>query len=126
MEAFCAEHNESIECVLYEWPGSKFEGLYSAFAKRKVAEQLSQRRALEMAALWGNTNLDNEKEPQLRQKWMENLDNAFSTAIKNLYEPESAEANQDYDENDPFYQAMEKGIEKYHELPEEPTVDQVL
>ncbi len=114
MEAFCAEHKVDFDDVLYGWPSSKFEALYSAFAKRTVANQLAERRNLELAALWGNTNLDNEKKPNLRQEIMEKVDESYSAAINNIYDPQSA-PEIEVDEDDPFWKAMERGIQKYHE-----------
>lgn len=101
VEAFSAEHSESIDTIMLDWPARKFEALYEAYAKRKIADSISARRDAEIAALWGNTNLDNEKTPELRQKLMEAVDKQYSTAIAYLYgdiTPESEEVDWD----DPF------------------------
>lgn len=116
VEAFCAEHQVPYKTVLYEWPASLFEALYGAYAKRKVADELSQRRSLEMAALWGNSNYDSEKDPDLRAKFMESVDERYSDALQRLYSADpfasqhDDEDDPDYD--DPFWQAMKRGIEK--------------
>lgn len=111
MEAFCAEHQVPIEEVLYDWPASKFEAFYDAFSRRKVAEELTLRRAVEIAAVWGNTNMDQKDNPELREKFQKGIEERFTNAIASLYgggpEPEP-----EVDEDDPFFQAMERGLRK--------------
>lgn len=109
VEAFTAEHNLTYEEVLYEWPASRFEAFYGAFARRKVAEELTLRRSLEMAALWGNPNLDQENDPQLRHKFMREVDEHMSRAIARLY---GAEDDTEPDMDDPFFAAMERGMKR--------------
>jgi hypothetical protein len=116
VEAFSSEHNESIETLLFEWPSSKFEALYEAYSKRKIADSLSSRRDREIAALWGNPNLDNEKDPELRQKLMDSVDEQFSRAIAVLY-GEIVIEEKDLDWEDPFLAPAKKSMEKM-KLPE--------
>lgn len=115
IEAFSSEHTEDIDVLLYEWPATKFLALYTAYVKRKVADDLSHRRSLEMAALWGNPNLDQEKE--YRPKQMEAIDHSYSLAIARLYD-EIDDEEEEIDKDDPFWQAMERGIQK-NKLPTE-------
>lgn len=104
---------------MYEWPASKFISFYGAYARRKIADELSLKRSLEIAALWGNSNYDNEKDPQLRAKLMETVDSAYSKAIAGLYgELQEQQVEEEIDENDPFWQAMERGLAK-RKLPSE-------
>lgn len=110
VEAFTAEHNLTYEEVLYEWPASRFEAFYGAFARRKVAEELSLRRSQEIAATWGNPNLDQENDPRLRQKIMQEIDEHMSRAIARLY---GAEDDEEPDMDDPFWQAAERGKQKW-------------
>jgi hypothetical protein len=117
VEAFCAEHSVKHEEVLYEWPSSKFEAFYGAYARRKVADELSQKRALEVAAVWGNPNLDTEKDPRLRQKIQEQIDAAYSTAIAGLYGDLPEQNIDQIDTDDPFWQAAERGKQS-RQLPE--------
>jgi hypothetical protein len=117
IEAFCAEHNVGIDEVLYDWPSSKFEAFYNAYIKRKVADELQQRRISEVAALWGNPNLDNPKDETLRQKVMEQVEENFHNAYITLYSEEDQIKDEEIPEDDPFFKAMEKGIEK-RQLPE--------
>lgn len=118
MEAFCADHKVSYIEVLYEWPASLFEAFYAAYARRKIADELSSKRGLEIAAVWGNPNLDTEKDPELRQKLQKEIDAAYSRAISAIYGqlPEQNEESIDYDD-DPFWQAAKRGMEK-HSLPD--------
>lgn len=114
VEAFTSEHNESIDTVLFDWPSSKFEALYEAYSRRKIADALSARRDQEIAALWGNTNLDTEKDPELRQKMMDAVDKQFSDAIAALY-GDLEEEEVDWD--DPFLAPTKKSMEDM-KLPE--------
>lgn len=112
MEAFCSEHTVGIDTVLYDWPASKFEALYEAYAKRKIAEELSQRRALEIAALWGNSNYDNSEHPEIRQNLMQQVDEQYSSALQALYEGTIDNGEEEIDWDDPFFAASKRGIEK--------------
>jgi hypothetical protein len=118
VEAFTADHNETIREVLVDWPSTKFEAFYAAYAKRKIADELSNKRNLEIAALAGNPNLDSEKDTQLRQKQADAIDEAFSNALAKLYGAEFEDAYE-VDPDDPFFQAMERGLEK-RRLPKTP------
>jgi len=116
VEAFSSEHFESIDTILLDWPASKFEALYEAYSKRKIADSLSARRDREIAALWGNTNLDNEKTPNLRQDLMDSVDEQFSNAIAVLY-GEIDVREEDVDWDDPFLAPAKKKMEEM-KLPE--------
>jgi hypothetical protein len=126
VEAFCAEHKVDIDEVLYDWPASKFESLYDAFSRRKVAEELTLRRALEVAAVWGNTNMDSKESPELRQKFQKEIEENFTRAIASLYGDGSSAASEpvaDYDKDDQFFAAMERGMEK-RKLPKADKLEQ--
>jgi len=97
---------------LWEWPASKFEKFYEAYAKRKVADELSHRRALETAALWGNTNLDTEENENARQTLMQSIDTSYSTAIKMVYGEEVDLPEKEVDWDDPWWAAAKRGMEK--------------
>lgn len=116
MEAFCAEHNVSSEEVLYDWPSSRFEAFYAAFTKRKIADELAERKRLEMAALWSNPNLDNDDQPQARSNALTQLEENYDQAITLLYTPASERKLVEIDEDDPFWKAAKRGMEK-HKLP---------
>lgn len=111
VEAFTSEHNESVDTVLLEWPASKFEALYEAYSKRKIADSLSARRDREIAALWGNTNLDNDEKPTLRQELMDKVDEQFSAAIAMLY-GEIIIDDEEVDWDDPFLAPAKKKMEE--------------
>lgn len=83
--------------------------------KRKVADELAQRKNLEIAALWGNTNLDGD-DPNARQDAMNAIEDNFDKAIAGLYGYKNPE-DEEVDQNDPFWQAMERGLQK-RKLPE--------
>lgn len=115
MEAYTAEHPQvTIEELLYEWPATKFEAFYTAFAKRKIADELTLRRSLEQAAMWGNMNYDSEKDEELRQKLQSAIDTGFSKAIAKLYGEEDEEDKEvEIDPDDPWFKAMEQGMKKH-------------
>jgi len=115
LEAITAEHpNLTIEELLYDWPATKFEAFYTALAKRKIADELSQSRSMERAAVWGNMNYDSEEHPEIRQDLMEHIDSGYSKAIAKLYGEVFPEDEVDeIDPDDPWFQAIERGKERY-------------
>ena len=118
IEAFTAEHSVGIDEVLYEWPATKFEALYAAYAKRKIADQLTHRRDIEIAAMWGNPNMDTEKDPQLRSKIMTEVYDKYSAVISEMYTGPSQQSQEaEIDTDDPFFAAMERGL-KDAQLPD--------
>jgi hypothetical protein len=114
LEAYTAEHPQvTIEELLYDWPASKFESFYTAYAKRKIADELTLRRSLEMAAMWGNMNYDQQDDQELRQNLQGALEKGFSKAIAKLYGeefPEDEEA--EIDPDDPWFKAMHEGMKR--------------
>jgi hypothetical protein len=96
--------------------------MYEAYAKRKVADELSNRRSLETAALWANTNLDTTENEGKRQEIGQSIDLGYSTAIAKLYGEIEEEEETQIDEDDPFFQAMERGMQK-RSLPD-PKIDE--
>lgn len=94
--------------------------------KRKVADDLNQRRIVEVAAMWGNANMDMvEDDPNIRSNMQRELEINYNTAIAALY-GEKIEANKEdeIDYNNPFWAAMKRGIEKYS-LPKEVTAEDI-
>jgi hypothetical protein len=91
--------------------------MYEAYAKRKVADELSHRRSLEIAALWSNTNLDTKENEGKRQQISESIDSNYGNAIAKLYGEIIESEEMEIDEDDPFFQAMRRGMEK-HALPD--------
>jgi len=94
---------------MHEWPASKFEALYEAYSRRKIADALSARRDSEIAALWGNTNMDTGNQDNIRQKYMDNIDEQFSKAIAAIYGQGLEDENVDWD--DPFLAPTKKALE---------------
>ncbi len=64
-------------------PPRFFEALYLAFQKRKIAEELSNRRNLQIAAIMSNPNYD-EKEVN-KEKVIEDIEEAYKDAINKVY-----------------------------------------
>lgn len=120
MEAFTAEHNVTIDEVLYDWPSSKFEALYEAYMRRMIANDLSQRRGLEIAAVWGNSNYDDNDKPELRANIMQSINDRFTATLNALYGGGPEEVEEKIDEDDPFWQAAKRGMEK-RQLPQPDT-----
>ncbi len=104
------------------WPDSLFKAMYAAYVKRRIADELDNRRALEMAALWGNPNYDPQKEGSdgARRELYEKVNEQYSNVVNRLYsdDAEDYQDDDDYDPDDPFWAAMERGMAK-HKLPKE-------
>jgi hypothetical protein len=111
VEAFCAEHNHvTIDTVLYEWPASRFEKMYEAFAKRKIADDLNSRRNLEMSGIWANSAYEQAEDREARTKMLKAIDSSYSEQIWKLYNPQ--EIVDEIDPDDPFWQAMQRSIDR--------------
>lgn len=67
------------------WPWKRFEKFYEAFAKRQIAEELTQRKLLLISAFYANTNYDN---PEVnRDDMIRKLEEQFADLINNIYAP---------------------------------------
>lgn len=101
----------------------RFETLYSTFVKRKQAEKLEIQEMLMIAAIWANSNYDDpDKNP--RQAFINNLERDVEKKLAKIYGMADEDIEQEIDENNPFWKAMYRGLEKLHGTAK-PTKDEV-
>lgn len=87
---------------MLSWPWKRFEKFYEAFAKRQVADELTKRKLMTIAAFYANSNYDSaevKREEIIRsvEKQYQNLiDTVYAPAIDigSLADPEEAAALQ--------------------------------
>lgn len=96
---------------LLEWPWRRFEKFYESFLKRKVVETIEGRKDNMIAALWSNSNYDDDK--GTRQKAIEEIEANFQSAVNQIFS-ETQEEEQINEEN-PFFQAARRGQQKLFE-----------
>lgn len=83
-------------------------------SRRELEEELRQRKIAMVAAIWSNSAWDEAEEAD-RTKAIEQIESSYEKAIDELYG--AGESEDDIDENDPFWAAMKRGVDKI-EVPE--------
>ena len=106
LEAYSAEHPESIDELLW-WPAKRFERFYAAFAQRKLAEELKQRKLDMISAIHTNPNYDGEKVDKAGH--VREIEDQFDEAIESVYTGKSA--GEEIDKSNPFFAAIDRGLE---------------
>lgn len=92
---------------MLSWPWKRFEKFYEAFAKRQIAEELTQRKLLLISAFYSNSNYDAEEVN--REDMVRKLESDFSDLIANIYAPVidvGRGSNEPDLEDTPFFKAM--------------------
>jgi hypothetical protein len=101
----------------------RFQSFYSAFVKRKAAEELEQTRLALTAGIWANSNYDTEKGDP-RGEFIQGVQDSVEEKIATIYGVAPEEDQFEIDESDPFWAAMYRGLEKQHGTAK-PTKDEV-
>jgi len=86
-----------VEEVL-NWPWRRFEAFYAAFMKRVAIERIEERKDKMIAALWSNSNYDDDKGS--RQNAIREIEGNFSAAVAEI---QGGIVEDEIDENDPFF-----------------------
>ena len=81
------------------WPWRRFEAFYAAFQKRLVVERLEERKDKMVAALWANSNYDDDK--GTRQKAIEEIEGNFNAAVDEIIS--GVPRDEKIDKDDPFF-----------------------
>lgn len=96
---------------------TRFQTFYSAFVKRKAAEELEKYKMAMTTGAWANTNMDPHKEGEegSRPKFIEHLEDEVNNKIATIYGmAPPKEEEYEIDPNAPFWAAMYRGLEKLH------------
>lgn len=101
LEQYSAEHPESVEELL-AWPATRFEAFYESFSRRKVVEQLEQRKLAMISGLHGNSNVSGES----LGKAVQSIEESFNSALARIYgSTEDDDLDREIKEN-PFFTSM--------------------
>jgi hypothetical protein len=92
---------------LLEWPWLRFEVFYEAFVKAVVIESIERRKDAMIAALWANSNFDDDK--GTRRNAIEEIEANFQEAIDSVNNPMP---ENDIDMDNPFFNPALRGREK--------------
>jgi hypothetical protein len=93
--------------------------------RRQVVESLERRKDQMIAALWSNSNWDDDK--GTRQSQIEQLEAQYEEVITKVLSRNPPEQEEEIDENNPFFAAAKRGVEKLEEpRNDEGTVKEVI
>lgn len=98
---------------LLEWPYRRFVKAYEAWSRRKLVDELDDRRNGHINALYANSNFDDDK--GTRDKYIESL-NEYYEKLKNIAWQDSKEVKkeekqiEEMEENDPFLRAGKRAL----------------
>ena len=107
-----------------EWPWQRFDKLYEIFVNRSLIEGLEKRKEQMIAALWSNSNWDDDKGS--RKQAIEELEDNFKAQIDKL-KGLGQEVEVEMEDTFGFFAAGERKLKEL-EVPGEPdgTVGEVL
>lgn len=103
-----------------QWPWRRVEAFYDAHLKRKMIQELTQRKIHMISALFSNSNYDSQENSQKRVEIIEKIEDDFNEAVRRLYQdPKEAEAEREAFKENPFFSAMNRGLKKQGVLEDE-------
>lgn len=97
------------------WPWLRVEKFWESHQKRIIVDELKARKISMMNAIYANSNYDGQENQGVREKIVEGLESQFTDAVANLYRgpgPTQAEIEDKEMKENPFFQAMERGMER--------------
>jgi hypothetical protein len=98
---------------MMNWPAIRVEKFFDAYYKRKIIEELNQRKLGMISALWANSNYDGEKNAEIRQRIIDQLEEQFSTTCLKIYNPgykSKDEIEEEKLKSNPFFAAGRKKL----------------
>jgi hypothetical protein len=95
------------------WPWRRFEAFYEAHQKRQIIDELTTRKIAMINALYSNSNYDGQENNEKRDRIIQTLEDQFNESVAILYGvKQTAKDKDEIDENNPFFQAMKRGLER--------------
>lgn len=88
---------------------------------------MRERKISMINAIYSNSNYDGDENKGIREKIVENLEDQFIEAVQNLYRgpgPTKAEIEAKKMKENPFFQAMDRGMKRQGLISEEYDIDQ--
>jgi hypothetical protein len=106
----------------------RFQTMYTAYVKRKAAEELETYKMAMIGGVWSNSNWDGEEGKNPRQQFIEELEEQVNKKIGTIYGMAQEKDEFEIDQNDPFWAAMYRSLEKQHgtALPTKEEVDRAI
>jgi hypothetical protein len=85
-----------------EWPFRRFVKMFDAYQRRTICDRWEARRAAHIAALWANTDLNDEKND--RPGIIDRLEHSYDALTARIWNGEDSETDQAEEEswNDDF------------------------
>lgn len=112
IEAFSADRNESFNEIL-EWPYRRYVKAFSSWQRRKVIEEIENRKLVHLGALHGVIEW---KEPDDQIKAIESAEEYYERMKDIVWDPHISkkenEEMQELEASDPFIKAGRKSIRK--------------
>jgi hypothetical protein len=110
LEDYSSSHPETI-AELVKWSSTKFERFYASFQKRKVIAGLERQKSEMIAALWSNSNFDDDKGS--RKKAIEQIESSYEESLEKIASITSGqEPEEEIDSDNPFFAAAARGMDK--------------
>lgn len=127
---YSSAHPETVEDLL-EWPYRRWRTAFAAWQQRRLRELLDSRRDLHVAAIYSNTNWDDEKNN--REEHIKTIEEYYEV-LKSAYTKPSDQAQREeeelraMEENDPFLQASRRNLARSAQVvfPGESSIQQVM
>jgi hypothetical protein len=96
-----------------DWPWKRFERFYQAFMRRQLIENLERRKDMMIAALWSNSGFEGNEGGQARNRAIADIESNYEEAVYAILSGvKPGEAEEEVDEQNPFWQAAKKGQEE--------------
>lgn len=95
------------------WPWLRFEKFYEAHLKRKIIDELTQRKIAMVGALYSNPNYDGKENHDKRDQIIQRIEENFNDTVKKLYNKAyQVEEEKDELKDNPFFAASERGLKE--------------
>lgn len=98
-----------------QWPWLRVEKFWESHQKRIIVDELKARKISMINAIYSNSNYDGQENQGVREKIVGGLEDQYSEAVLALYHgpgPTKAEVEDKKMKENPFFQAMERGMER--------------
>lgn len=81
MESYSGTHGESVDELL-NWPYRRFIAAYTAWQRRKLAEEWEAKKTAHIMAMYANTNMDMKEND--RQARIAELEKSYNSVIDSI------------------------------------------
>lgn len=78
--------------------------------RRRLTDTLERRKEMMIAALWANSGFEGQDGANARREAIEELEEHYDNAVKNILFGSMQEAEDEIDKTNPFFAAAERGL----------------